>query len=194
MKGETLSWLASNTRYTKRYERHIGRLCRELTIKRVAELERLSWYQVRQIEINYMHELVGRFGKITRLRTIGIDEISIRKGHTYMIRVSDLDKGRPIWVGEEGRREEDLDLFYTTLSDSQKKNISIVVMDMWKPFRKSTLKHIPHAQIVYDKFHILHHLGDAMDTVRKQEHSRVTEKERIFVKGQKYTLYHTKQI
>ena len=70
VKVETLSWLASNTRYTKRYERHIGRLCRELTVKRVAELERLSWYQVRQIEINYMNELVNHFGKITRLRAI----------------------------------------------------------------------------------------------------------------------------
>nr|WP_285442189.1 transposase [Candidatus Jettenia sp. AMX1] len=63
-----------------------------------------------------------------------------------MICVSDLDKGRPIWVGGEGRREEDLDLFYTMLSDSQKKNISVVVMDMWKPFRKSTLKYIPHVE------------------------------------------------
>lgn len=188
MKVETLSWLASNTRNTRRYERHVGRLCRELTIKRVAELERLSWYQVRQIEINYMNELVGRFGKITRLRAIGIDEISIRKGHTYMTCVSDLDKGRPIWIGGEGRREEDLDLFFHMLSDSQKKNISLVVMDMWKPFRKSTLKHVPHAQIVYDKFHILRHLADAMDTVRKQEYRRVSEKERFFIKGQKYTL------
>ncbi|OQD44718.1 hypothetical protein BIY37_11920, partial [Candidatus Brocadia sapporoensis] len=51
-----------------------------------------------------------------------------------------------------------------------------------------TLKHIPHAQIIYDKFHILRHLGDAMDTVRKQEYRRVSEKERIFIKGQKYTL------
>jgi len=188
VKVETLSWLASNTRNTKRYERHVGRLCRELTIKRAAELERLSWYQVRQMEINYMNEIVDRFGKITKLRAIGIDEISVRKGHTYMTCVSDLDKGRPIWIGGEGRREEDLDLFYNTLSDSQKKNIAIVVMDMWKPFRKSTIKHIPHAQIIYDKFHIIRHLGDAMDKVRKQEYRRVNEKERIFIKGQKYTL------
>ncbi|OOP56078.1 MAG: hypothetical protein AYP45_11005 [Candidatus Brocadia carolinensis] len=47
---------------------------------------------------------------------------------------------------------------------------------------------MPHAQIIYDKFHILRYLGDAMDTVRKQEYCRVSEKERIFIKGQKYTL------
>ena len=188
MKVETLSWLASNTRYTKRYERHVGRLCRELTVKRVAEIERLRWAQVRQMEIHYMKDLVSRFGKITKPRALGVDEISVRRGHTYMTCVSDLDKGRPLWIGGEGRREEDLDLFYTMLSDSQKKNISIVVIDMWKPFRKSTLKHISHAQIIYDKFHILRHLHDAMDKVRKQEYRRVNEKERMFIKGQKYTL------
>ncbi len=59
-----------------------------------------------------MNEIVNRFGKITKVRAIGIDEISVRKGHTYMTCVSDLDKGRPLWIGGEGRREEDLDLFY----------------------------------------------------------------------------------
>jgi transposase len=46
-------------------------------------------------------------------------------------------------------------------------------MDMWKAFRKSTLKegHAPQARIVYDKFHILGHLGKAMDKVRKQEYA-----------------------
>jgi len=187
VKVETLSWLASNTRYTKRYERHIDRLCRELTIKRVAELERLSWYQVRQIEINYMNELVGRFGKITRLRAIGIDEISIRKGHTYMTCVSDLDNGCPIWIGGECRREEDLNLFYNTLSDSQKKNISIVVMDMWKAFEESTRKNVLRASVLYDKFHVMRHLGEALDKIRK-EYARLKGRDRSFIKGQKYTL------
>ena len=45
-------------------------------------------------------------------RAIGVDEISIRKGHNYRVIVSDLDQRRPIWVGGEGRKEEDLDEFY----------------------------------------------------------------------------------
>jgi hypothetical protein len=47
-------------------------------------------------------------------------------------------------------------------------------MDMWKAFRKSTLKagHAPQAGILYDKFHVLNHLSDAMDKVRKSECTR----------------------
>ena len=61
---------------------------------------------------------------------------------------------------------------------------------MWKAFRNSTLKegHAPQARILYDKFHILTHLGEAMDKVRKREYARLSGKDRRFIKGQKYTL------
>ena len=49
-------------------------------------------------------------------------------------------------------------------------------MDMWKAFRKSTLKegHAPQARIIYDKFHVLKHLGEAMDEVRQREYARLS--------------------
>ncbi len=63
-------------------------------------------------------------------------------------------------------------------------------MDMRKPFRHSTLKagNAPHAEILYDKFHILKHLNEALDKVRKSEYARLPGKDRRFIKGQKYTL------
>jgi len=63
-------------------------------------------------------------------------------------------------------------------------------MDMWKAFRNATLKegNAPQATILYDKFHILKHLGEAMDKVRKQEYARLSGKDRRFIKGQRYTL------
>ncbi len=61
-------------------------------------------------------------------------------------------------------------------------------MDMWKPFRNSTQRHASQASILFDKFHVLRHLGDALDTVRKLEYVRLVGKDRRFIKGQKYTL------
>lgn len=66
-------------------------------------------------------------------------------------------------------------------------------VDMGKPFRASTLKaeHAPNAAILLDKFHVLRHLGAALDTVRKTEYARLTGltgKSRCFIKGQTYTL------
>ena len=41
---------------------------------------------------------------------------------------------------------------------------------------------------MFDKFHVLRHLGDALDQVRKSEYGRLVGKSRRFIKGQKYTL------
>ena len=68
-------------------------------------------------------------------RAIGVDEISIRKGHNYRVIVSDLERARPIWVGGEGRKETDIDLFFKALGGKKSARIKLAAMDMWKPFR-----------------------------------------------------------
>ena len=52
--------------------------------------------------------------------------------------------------------------------------IRLAVMDMWKPFRVSTTRHAPQASILFDKFHVLRHLGEALDQVRKSEYARLS--------------------
>jgi transposase len=118
-----------------------------------------------------------------------MDEVSIRKGQSYAIVVADLDRQRPIWMSESpGRKEEDMDRFFHEHGPGRSRRIKLAVMDMWKPFRASTLAHAPEVRIVFDKFHVLKHLSDALDQVRRSEYKRVNEKERTFIKGQRYTL------
>jgi transposase len=121
-------------------------------------------------------------------RVIGIDEISIRKGHTYRIVVSDLLRRRRIWFGGAGRTAADLDQFYSWLGIDKCKKVRLAVMDMWKAFRASTQCNAPEADVLFDKFHVLRHLGEAIDQVRRAEYKRLSGKQRQFVKGQKYTL------
>jgi transposase len=134
-----------------------------------------------------MREKLRRAGN-PRPKTIGIDEISIRKGHSYRIVVSDLERRRPIWFGGTDRSEESLKLFYEWLGPAKIKGIRLAVMDMWKPFENATRQHAPQAAILYDKFHVLRHLNEAMDKIRKSEYYRLTGDDRKFIKGQKYTL------
>lgn len=188
MKRETLKWLATSARFTQRFEDRIGQLCREMTVKKVAELNTLSWDQVWRMEKCYMRRLLEQQPPSERLRAIGVDEISIRKGHSYAIVVADLDQRRPIWLGGQGRSEQDMQLFFDAMGTERCTTIKLAVMDMWKPFRKATLKYAPEARIVYDKFHVMRHLADALDEVRRSEYKRVNEKERRFIKGQRYTL------
>jgi transposase len=166
---------------------HVGALCREMTNKAVAELEHLHDSTVKKLDKIYVAKQVAKAGTPAP-RVIGVDEISIRKGHDYRVVVSDLDRGRPIWVGGRGRGEEDLDLFFKGLGERKARRIKLVAMDMWKPFRKSVRKNVPNARIVYDKFHIMRHLNDALDEVRRREYRRLSGKDRSYIKGQRYTL------
>lgn len=184
---ERLDWLAENPRHTQRFAMRVGAMCREMTVKAVAEFERLHQSTVKDLDTLYMRKQVARAGRPSP-RVIGVDEISIRKGHEYRIVVSDLEQERPIWVGGEGRKEADLDLFFEDLGRKRARRIELVVMDMWKPFHNSVRRNVPQARIIFDKFHILRHLSDAMDKVRRREYSRVAGKARSYIKGQRYTL------
>jgi transposase len=189
VKRERLEWLADNPLYTKRFAFFVGRRCRETTVKEVAEDLCLDWHTVKDLDKQYMREQLRRAGAPAP-RVIGIDEIAIAKGHQYRIVVSDLERGCPIWFGGHDRSEASLDEFFAWLGPEKCGKIRLAVMDMWKAFRNSTLKegHAPQATILYDKFHILMHLGEAMDKVRKREYARLSGKDRRFIKGQRYTL------
>jgi transposase len=95
------------------------------------------------MEKSYMRRLMDQHPPSEQLRAIGIDEISVRKGHTYAIVVADLDQRRPIWLGGQGRTEKDMKLFYDTMGAERCKPIELAIMDMWKPFRKVTQENAP---------------------------------------------------
>jgi transposase len=187
VKRERLEFLADNPLYTKRFAYYVGRRCRSSTIKEVAEELHLDWGSVKELDKQYMRAQLAKAGTPAP-KAIGIDEISIRKGHTYRIVVSDLLRGRPIWFGGENRSEASMSQFYEWLGEKKSRGIRLAVMDMWKPFRTATEKHAPNAAILFDKFHVMRHLGDALDQVRKSEYARLTGQDRRFIKGQKYAL------
>ena len=85
-----------------------------MTIKDVAKELWLDWQTVKELEKKYMAEQLRRAGS-SGPRVIGIDEISIRKGHTYRIVVSDLVRRRPIWFGGIDRSEKSMGAFYEWL-------------------------------------------------------------------------------
>ena len=162
VKREKLDFLADNPLYTKRFAWYVGRRCRSATIKDVAKELRLDWHTVKALEKQYMAAQLAKVGNPAP-KAIGMDEISIRKGHTYRIVVSDLVRGRPIWFGGQDRSAASLAQVYDWLGETKATRIRLAVMDMWKPFRTVTQEKAPQAAILFDKFHVLRHLGEALD-------------------------------
>jgi transposase len=192
VKRERLAFLADNPLYTKRFAYFVGRRCRQATIKDVAKELALDWQTVKVLDQQYMEAQLKRAGTPAP-QVIGVDELAIRKGHSYRIVVSDLVRARPIWFGGEDRSEASMSQFYDWLGQRKSSRIRLAVMDMWKPFRLATNAYAPQAAILFDKFHVMRHLGEALDRVRKSEYARLQGRGRRYIKGQKYTLLSRKE-
>jgi transposase len=188
VRQERLDWLAANPHYTKRFALYVGKQCRGASVKEVATDLHLDWHAVKEMDKLYMREQLARAGPIAPA-IIGIDELSVRKGHVYRVVVSDLEQGQPLWFGGGDRSEESLAMFFDFLGPERSKGIRLAVMDMWKAFRNATEEHAPQAEILYDKYHVLRQLNTAIDKVRKAEYKRLTNRaDRKYIKGQKYVL------
>jgi Transposase and inactivated derivatives len=188
VRQEKLPWISGNPclsgrQVTKRFAHYLGWRCENSTIKAVAYEFNLDWKTVKEADKEYMRAKLAKAPETAPV-VIGIDEFSRRKGHAYntclpnrQVVVTDLEQKRAIWFEGPDRSEESLDRFYESLGSEKCSQIKLAVMDMWKAFENSTRKHAPQAAILYDKFHVLRHLGEALDSVRKSEYRRVCGKE-----------------
>jgi len=106
----------------------------------------------------------------------GVDEKAFRKGHSYMTVVCDLMRSTVEHVSD-GRRKECLESYYAAMSQEQIGAIRGIAMDMWEPYFAATLKYLPGAasKIVHDRFHVMKHVGEAVDKVRRQEHKALLQ-------------------
>jgi transposase len=91
------------------------------------------------------------------------------------------------YIGDD-RKQTSLDAYYQSLSQKQLAGIEAVAMDMWDPFIASTVAHVPNGQskIVFDRFHVMKHMTDAVDQVRKEEHRLLQAGGDETLKGTKY--------
>ena len=112
--------------------------------KAVAQTLHLHEHTVKDLDTQYMQAWLAQTPQPAP-QVIGVDKLSIRKGHTYRIIVSDLECGRPIWIGGTGRTAADLNRFFLDLRPQKTDRVRLAVMDMWKAFRNSVQAQAPQA-------------------------------------------------
>jgi len=88
----------------------------------------------------------------------------------------------------DDRKQTSLDAYFESFTPEERQGIKAVAMDMWEPYINSTLQHLEDAEdkIVFDRFHIMKHMGEAVDTVRKHEHRELRAEGLDTLTGSKY--------
>jgi len=173
---EQVPWAAQWARVTTALARAVALLARKLSWAEVAAHFGLDWKTVAAI----IREAVARGLKLRRwrpLHVLGIDEVSRAKGQRYLTLVYDLERHRLVWAGE-GRTRDTIDGFFRWLGRRRARSVRVVCCDMWDPYVEAVHTHLPHAQLVFDRFHIVQHLNRAVDTVRRQAWRQLTGAER----------------
>jgi transposase len=184
---EDFPWAEPWARVTTALSNAVARLARELSWQGTARQYGLNWKSVATIV-----KRAVAYGLRHRARppvhVIGIDEVSRRKGQVYLTVVYDLERRVLLWVGDD-RTEEAVKPFFTQEMGRRRcRTLRVVCMDMWAPFANLVREHAKNAQILFDRFHIVKHLNEAVDAVRRELWRQLTTKQRADFKGTRWLL------
>jgi len=182
---ERIPWAAGKRRLTTAFACYLATWAQRLPWIEVARLFQCSWGTVASsVDFVVKYGLENR--DLCGITHIGIDEIARRKGHKYLTNVYDLKTKKLIWSGE-GRSEDTLRQFFKYFGTEKTSQLQGICCDMWMPYINVVEEKALNALLVFDKFHIVRHLMDAVDQVRRNE---ITEKG----KEQKQLMKHTRYI
>ena len=116
-------------------------------------------------------------------RILGMDETMLNGVYRGMF----VDVGhRRIIDMTEDRKLSTVRLWLSRLP--HKERIECATIDMWGSYKDAINMELPDVYIIIDKFHVIKHLNEALDTIRKKYTSELSDKERRHIKGNRWLL------
>ncbi len=182
-----LSFMVGNKRYVRSFALTVLDLLRFATIRAAAEYLNVSWDLVKQIH-KLKLKIIYRRQDLSELVYLGIDEFSIRKGHSYMTIFVDLQTGRIIHA-VEGRSSENVSPFLREIASKATK-LQAVAVDMSQSYIKAIKANIGHVDIVFDRYHISALVNRAIDDLRRELQNKLDEEGKAHLKGSKFLFLH----
>lgn len=173
---EQVPWATGKEQMTTSYKLFLATWAKRLSWKEVAHVFNTTWNSVfRAIKSVVDYGLVHR--DWDGVKQIGVDEISVFKGHKYLTLIYQLDKGkwRLLWSGKD-RKIKTLLLFFREFGKERCAQLQFVCSDMWRPYLKVIKKKAINALNILDRFHIMKKFNEAIDEVRRQEVKKLNAK------------------
>ncbi len=162
-------WEGLSSHFTKEFEAFALLLMREMPMSRVAELvgetdTRLWRMLFRQVDAAYAE------ADFSNVCCVGVDEMSVRKGHEYITVFADLVSRRVLFA-TEGKDKETWVKFLEELEkhNGHRHAITQASMDMSQAYQSGVAENCRNAQVMFDKFHVIMNASKAVDKVRGAE-------------------------
>ena len=170
---------------TLRLMRHISLLCRWLPVQRVCELVPIPPMTAYRYD-RYILQTELPAPQLDGIEALLIDEKHLGRAG-FLTLVLNARTGELLWLAE-GRGKDALNGFFAKLTAPQKASIGAVGIDRSGAYRAAVEAHLPEADIVFDKFHLISNLGEVIDKVRRRTQAQTDAEGRALLKGQRYNL------
>jgi transposase len=167
VKAELVPWAEHAVGFTREFEDVVAFLAQRMDKTSICELMGVGWDTVGRI----IERVVARRSSgdpLDGLTHIGIDELSYRRHHEYVTVVTDLVRGHVVWVGP-GKSADVARAFFEKLGAERSARLELVAIDMSPAYIEAVREKAPHAQLVFDRFHVQRLAHDALDKVRREQ-------------------------
>jgi transposase len=116
-----------------------------------------------------------------------IDEKAVRKGHGYVTVILNGENGELLHMAE-GKKKESVESFFEQLTEEQRAGIVAVGIDRAGAYQAAVEAYLPNADIVYDRFHLVMNVDQAVDEVRRSQWRGAGKQERSYLKGHRFLI------
>jgi transposase len=159
-------WARHGSRFTSAFEDTVAWLACHAALSVLAVLLRVTWRSVAAIITRVVAQRSATTDRLTGLRRIGVDEISYRKGHRYLLVVVDHDTGRLVWA-DKGRDSATLRRFFDVLGEERAALLTHISTDGAEWIHTVAAERAPQALVCLDAFHVVAWATAALDAVRR---------------------------
>lgn len=160
-------WARHDAGHTYVFDDQVAWLATQASKSTVVEFMRIAWRTVGSIIARVWADVDATGDRFDGLRRIGIDEISYKKGHKYLMVVVDHDTRRLVWAAP-GRNRATVAEFFDLLGEDRCRQITHVSADGAGFIDQIVAGRCPNAVRAADPFHIVKWATDALDEVRRQ--------------------------
>ena len=159
-------WARHDAGHTRAFDDQVAWLATQASKTTATQLMRIAWRTVGSIITRVWADIDAQHDRLAGLRRIGIDEISYKKGHKYLMVVVDHDTRRLVWAAP-GRNSATVNQFFDLLGPERCAQITHVSADGADFIDTIVAEKCPSAVRVADPFHIVKWATDALDEVRR---------------------------